>query len=114
MPPAPQLLGPGIREAVVCVTGAGGSIGSELCRQIHALSPARLILLERSEPALYAIEQELRSFVTDGVVLQPVLGCASDPQLLQRVFADHAVELVFHAAAANTSPCGGQSVGRSG
>ena len=99
VPADPQLLGPGIRDAVVCVTGAGGSIGSELCRQILALSPARLILLERSEPALYAIEQELRSLVPDGVVLQPVLGSATDPQLLQRLFADQAVELVFHAAA---------------
>ena len=99
VPPDPQLLGPGIHDAVVCVTGSGGSIGSELCRQILALSPTRLILLERSEPALYAIEQELRSLVPDGVVLQPVLGGATDPQLLQRLFADQAVELVFHAAA---------------
>ena len=97
--PIHSCLGPGIRDAVVCVTGAGGSIGSELCRQILALSPARLILLERSEPALYAIEQELRSLVPDGVVLQPVLGSATDPQLLQRLFAEQAVELVFHAAA---------------
>ena len=99
VPADPKLLGPGIRDAVVCVTGAGGSIGSELCRQILALSPARLILLERSEPALYAIEQELRSQLRDGVVLQPVLGSATDPQLLQRLFADQAVQLVFHAAA---------------
>ena len=99
VPADPQLLGPGIRDAVVCVTGAGGSIGSELCRQILAWSPARLILLERSEPALYAIEQELRSLVPDGVVLQPVLGCATDRPLLRRLFADEAVQLVFHAAA---------------
>ena len=59
------------------------------------LSPARLILLERSEPALYAIEQELRYQVPDGVVLQPVLGSATDPQLLQHLFADQA-QLVFH------------------
>ena len=95
----PQLLGPGIRDAVVCVTGAGGSIGSELCRQILELSPARLILLESSEPALYAIDQELRSLLSEGVVLHPVLGSATDPQLLQRLFADQAVELVLHAAA---------------
>ena len=99
VPADPQLLGPGVGDAVVCVTGAGGSIGSELCRQILKLSPARLILLERSEPALYAIELELRSKLDDGVLLQPVLGSATDPQLLQRLFADYAVELVFHAAA---------------
>ena len=99
VPADPQLLGPGIRGAVVCVTGAGGSIGSELCRQVLALSPKRLILLERSEPALYAIEQELRSCASDGVVLQPVLGSASDLQLLQSLFDEKAVERVFHAAA---------------
>ena len=99
VPADPELLGPRIRDAVVCVTGAGGSIGSELCRQILSLSPARLILLERSEPALYAIEQELVSLLPDGVVLLPVLGSATDPQLLQRLFADQSVELVFHAAA---------------
>ena len=99
VPANPQLLGPGIRNSVVCVTGAGGSIGSELCRQILALSPARLIVLERSESALYAIELELRSLLPHGVVLQPVLGSATDPQLLQCLFSDQAVELVFHAAA---------------
>ena len=95
----PQLLGPGIRDAVVCVTGAGGSIGSELCRQILSLSPSRLILLERSEPALYAIEHELRPLLPDRVTLQAVLGSATDPQLLERLFIDQAVQLVFHAAA---------------
>ena len=99
VPADPQLLGPGIRDAVVCVTGAGGSIGSELCRQVLALMPARLILLERSEPALYSIEQELRLLLSGGVVLQPVLGSATDAQLLHRLFDDHKVDLVFHAAA---------------
>lgn len=99
VPADPQLIGPGIRDAVVCVTGAGGSIGSELCRQILALSPTRLILLESSEPALYAIDQELRLLLTNGVKLQPVLGSATDPQLLRRFFADQGVDLVFHAAA---------------
>ena len=94
-----QLLGPCIRDSVICVTGAGGSIGSELCLQILALSPSRLILLERSEPALYAIEQQLRSHVSEGVVLHAVLGSAHDSKLLLRLFADQAVDLVFHAAA---------------
>ena len=94
-----KLLGPGIRASVVCVTGAGGSIGSELCRQILALSPTRLILLESSEPALYAIEQELNSLLPDGVMLQAVLGSANDLQLLQCLFTRQSVDLVFHAAA---------------
>ena len=99
VPADPQLLGPGIRDVIVCVTGAGGSIGSELCRQILALSPARLILLDSSEPALYAIEQELRSLSPDLPELQAVLGSATEQQFLKRLFADHAVQMVFHAAA---------------
>ena len=90
VPADPQLLGPGIRDAVVCVTGAGGSIGSELCRQILALSPARLILLERSEPALYAIEQELRSQCrmewcsSQCWVVPPTRSCCSACSLIRR------------------------------
>ena len=99
VPADKKLLGPGIRSSVVCVTGAGGSIGSELCRQILSLLPARLILLERSEPALYAIEKELRFLLPNGVELQSVLGSAADPQLLHRLFTDQCVTLVFHAAA---------------
>ena len=95
----PQFLGPDIHNSVVCVTGAGGSIGSELCRQILLSHPTRLILLEISEPALYAIDQELRSLLPHGVVLHSVLGSTNDPLLLQNLFVDHAVELVFHAAA---------------
>lgn len=95
----PELLSTDIRSSVVCVTGAGGSIGSELCRQILSLQPAHLILLDHSESSLYAIEQELRPLLLDRVSLQAVLGSAADPQLMQKLFADQSVELVFHAAA---------------
>jgi FlaA1/EpsC-like NDP-sugar epimerase len=99
VPPVPELLGPGLRDAVICVTGAGGSIGSELCRQILQLSPRALILLESSEPLLYAVEQELRQQLPASVELLPVLGSAADPALVQRLFAGHGVQTVFHAAA---------------
>ncbi len=99
VPPVPELLGPGLRDAVVCVTGAGGSIGSELCRQILQLFPRTLILLERSEPSLYALEQELRQQVPASVKLLPVLGSATDPALVQRLFAGYGVQTVFHSAA---------------
>ena len=97
--PLPELLGPGIRDCVVCVTGAGGSIGGELCRQILALQPRQLLLLERSEPALYSIEQELRRVLLPGVELTPVLGDAGDSHLLKGLFTSVNIDVVFHAAA---------------
>ena len=99
VPPVSELLGPGLRDAVVCITGAGGSIGSELCRQIMQLAPKALLLLESSEPSLYALDQELRQQLPASMTLLPVLGSAADPALVQRLFADHGVETVFHAAA---------------
>ena len=99
VPPVPELLGPGIRDAVVCVTGAGGSIGSELCRQILGLNPKCLILVEISEPSLYAIDQELRQNLPYSVTLLSVLGSASDPAFLTQLFSAHDVQTVFHAAA---------------
>ncbi|WP_115120268.1 nucleoside-diphosphate sugar epimerase/dehydratase [Synechococcus sp. UW105] len=97
--PDPSLMAPAIRGAVVCVTGAGGSIGSELCRQILKLNPKRLILLEQSEPSLYSIEQELLATEASNVPVQAVLGSTSDSVLLQHLFSTSPVDVVFHAAA---------------
>ena len=99
VPPLPELLGPALNGAVVCVTGAGGSIGSELCRQILRLSPRKLLLVENSEPSLYAVEQELRQKLSETPALLPVLGSAADPVLMQHLFVEHGVQSVFHAAA---------------
>ena len=99
VPPLQDLLGPGLRDSVVCVTGAGGSIGSELCRQILLLCPSTLILLESSESSLYALEQELLQHLPASVSLLPVLGSAADAVLVQRLFVAHDVQTVFHAAA---------------
>jgi FlaA1/EpsC-like NDP-sugar epimerase len=78
----------------ILVTGAGGSIGSELCRQIIRFSPARLVFLEQSEFALYSIEQE---FVGQPVIC--VVGDVKDASRLEAVFAEHKPDVVFHAAA---------------
>ena len=99
VPPNPELLGPGIVGETVCVTGAGGSIGSELCRQILKLKPLRLVLLERSEPSLYAIHQELSQQLPSGVNLIAALGSATDQLLVERLFRKHQVSVIFHAAA---------------
>lgn len=99
VPPDQNLLGPGIAGGSVCVTGAGGSIGSELCRQILVLKPRRLVLLERSEPSLYVIHQELTGMLPPGVEIVPVLGSITNASLVESCFKDNAVEVVFHAAA---------------
>jgi FlaA1/EpsC-like NDP-sugar epimerase len=99
VPPDPSLLGTSVAGQCVCVTGAGGSIGSELCRQILRLRPRRLVLLELSEPSLYDIELQLKPLLPPGVALQPVLGSAADPALVGRLFREQGVNVVFHAAA---------------
>ena len=99
VPPDPLLLGPGINDAVVCVTGAGGSIGSELCRQILLLNPKRLILLESSESSLYALDQELCGLLPEHVQLLPILGSAADRSLVENLFREQGLQVIFHAAA---------------
>ena len=85
---------------VVLVSGAGGSIGSELCRQVIACRPARLVLYELSELALYSVHQELEQLTEDtGIEVVPVLGSVTDPRQVRRVLADHRVQVVLHAAA---------------
>lgn len=83
---------------VVMVTGAGGSIGSELCRQIARYAPARLVLFEQSELALYAMEQELPQRFPD-LVIEPVIGDVKQTDAVERVMAAHRPQVVFHAAA---------------
>ncbi len=97
--PDPQLLGPAVAAQVVLVSGAGGSIGSELCRQILRLQPRRLVLLDHSEPSLYAIDHELRGILPAGVDLVSVLGSVTDRLLIEQVLREQCVQVVFHAAA---------------
>ena len=100
--PDNTLLPANIKHKVVMVTGAGGSIGSELCRQIVALSPTKLILLEQSELALYQIEQELEELLIKNslsVELNKVLGSITDTTLLNRLFRHKSVDTIYHAAA---------------
>lgn len=82
----------------VLVTGAGGSIGAELCRQIARFHPDRLVLFDLSEYALYTIEQEFRDR-TNGLPVDAVIGDVRDPQCLQEVFGRFRPQVVFHAAA---------------
>ncbi len=82
----------------ILVTGAGGTIGGALCRQLLACRPTRLILLDISEAALYTIDKDLRS-IAPHTALLPLLGSVTDPGLLRSLFARHRIDTVFHAAA---------------
>lgn len=99
--PDEALLGRCIRDKVVMVSGAGGSIGSELCRQIVRLDPRRLVLLEISEAALYRIEGELRRMLPQSKSLEIValLGNAMHRPRVTDVMQTYGVQTVYHAAA---------------
>lgn len=96
VPPKPELLEKNIKNKVVMVTGAGGSIGSELCRQIVKHQPKMLVLFEMSEFALYSIDRELQNF---GVQVISVLGTVTNQRKLERILKDYQVQTVYHAAA---------------
>ncbi|MBC8214229.1 MAG: polysaccharide biosynthesis protein [Candidatus Marinimicrobia bacterium] len=96
--PEKSLLKKNISSRNVVVTGAGGSIGSELCRQIIELKPTRLILFERSEFALYQIHQELLGN-ENGVEVIPVLGSVTNEKKQTELFTTQKVHTIFHAAA---------------
>lgn len=89
-------------ERSVMVTGAGGSIGSELCRQVLTCRPTRLVLFELSELALYTIEQEVAQILETAdfkVEVVPVLGSITDARLVRQTLRDQEVQVVLHAAA---------------
>lgn len=93
----PALLGVRIAGKNVLVTGAGGSIGSELCRQIVALAPARLVLLEANEYALYQIHRVLSQKASCPLI--PCLGSVKDGDLVASLLGEHCIQTVYHAAA---------------
>jgi FlaA1/EpsC-like NDP-sugar epimerase len=97
--PNQQLLKTKITDKVVLVTGAGGSIGSELCRQILFLKPKRLILFENSESSLYQIEQELININTANIVISAVIGSIRELKRMKNIFNYYGVQTIYHAAA---------------
>jgi len=102
VPPNPDLLDACIYGKNVMVTGAGGSIGSELCVQIAQLSPKALLLLEMSEAALYTVNQRVRQLLKrEGITLDvyPLIGSAHHKTRMQDVLQAYRVDTVYHAAA---------------
>jgi FlaA1/EpsC-like NDP-sugar epimerase len=94
------LLGRNITAKVVLVTGAGGSIGSELCRQILKVGPAALLLIEQSEFALYEIHQELQARLpSPAIKLVPLLASVRDEERMREIMSTWRPDTVYHAAA---------------
>ena len=87
-----------IRDKVVLVTGAGGSIGSEICRQIMRVGPKQLLLLGHGENSIYLINQELKNMYKDGPII-PIIADIRDKQQLDQIFTQYNPQVVFHAAA---------------
>jgi FlaA1/EpsC-like NDP-sugar epimerase len=113
VPPKATLFEACIRDRVVMVTGAGGSIGSELCRQIIGLGPRRMVLFEMSELALYNIERELRTYAEQNslsVELVGLLGNAHHKQRMREILTAYRVQTVYHAAAYKHVPIVEQNI----
>ncbi len=112
--PKVELLEANIKHKAVMVTGAGGSIGSELCRQILVHQPDLLVLYEINEFALYSIERELLALAPSASkVVKPILGSVTDPTKLDLVLKKFDIQTVFHTAAykhvpmVEKNPCAG-------
>lgn len=113
VPPYPHLFGACVKGKAVMVTGAGGSIGSELCRQIISLQPSVLVLFENSELALYQIDLDLRAVIARGslgIRLVPLLGNAHHKDRVFDVLSTYKIQTVYHAAAYKHVPIVEQNV----
>jgi len=97
--PNESLLKTNILDKVVLVTGAGGSIGSELCRQILFLKPKKLLLYDISESSLYTIEQELKNIGIHNIEVMPIIGSVADLKRMKVICGHFKVQTIYHAAA---------------
>jgi len=100
--PIPELLSANITNKVVMVSGAGGSIGKELCRQIVQHKPTKLVLLDVSEAFLYEIHQEINEFLLDNqsnLVVEPLIGNVQNGMLMSHILHKYKVQTIYHAAA---------------
>ena len=97
--PDPDLLEKGIREKIIFISGAGGSIGKELAKQILKLNPKTIILFDISEASLYELSLEIQQFNNPNITIVTVLGDICDQKLVENIFTKYSINVVFHAAA---------------
>ena len=95
----PRLLGPGISDKSICVTGAGGSIGSEICRQLVFFKPKRIVLIELCEHKLYEINKELEKNNGKNIQIIPILGNVSNYKFMELTLKKYEVQIIYHSAA---------------
>ena len=95
----PRLLGPGISDKSICVTGAGGSIGSEICRQLVFFKPKRIVLIELCEHNLYEINKELEEKYGKNIQIIPILGNVSNYKFMELTLKKYEVQIIYHSAA---------------
>lgn len=107
--PDPLLLAKTITGKTVFVTGAGGSIGSELCRQIATLAPERLLILDLSEFAIYSLIQELEK-IYPSLSIVPIIGSVQDQSFVNKVIGAFTIDTIYHAAAYKHVPLMEQNV----
>jgi len=107
----PELMAKTIAERTVLVTGAGGSIGSEICRQIMAWKPKKLILLDVSEFAIYTLLEELKQYpASSRIDIIPLIGSVQDKQFIEKIFDRFSTDTIYHAAAYKHVPLMEQNV----
>ena len=99
VPPDKSLLREGIKNKVVFISGAGGSIGSELCKQIIKFRPSKLILFDQSELNLYRLSRDLERFKNNNIDIVYLLGSTTDLNLINNIFKSNKIDIIFHAAA---------------
>ena len=97
--PDPNLLQEVIKDKVIFISGAGGSIGKELTRQIIQLDPKLIILFDSSEPSIYKLTLEINDLNKNKIPIVNVLGNACDEKLVDNIFKKYTIDIVFHAAA---------------
>ncbi len=99
--PSKRLVEDSINGLNICITGAGGSIGRELCRQVLKNSPRSLIMIDNSEINLYKLEQDIKDNLTNKSILNMkyILGNIKNYKLLKNIFKENKIDIVFHAAA---------------
>lgn len=99
IPPDQKLIKNAINDYSICVTGAGGSIGSEICKEILELNPKKLFLIERNEHSLYLLLNQIKEINLENIDVVPILCCLTNQKFVEKIFLDNNFDIIYHCAA---------------